>query len=248
MGKQMQYLDQLLFEMFTENTGTHLLDSGGDNGRHWQRNQGRDVDSFINEPQAVLKIEKGRLGYSTEWEISAFHICREGLDFDSLCKRFNSMPVNDWHGEYYGVSAMGQEWLDAKGFEFKNSFNTYNGEWAGSQTLQGTELEIGLERYVLLQVHGGADVRGGYTDARLFTYDHYREGIFDSCSFSIEKPSTICPQTPDIFTGNQHDPEYWHLDCRGYEMLIDGSYNPDDADLEAMYKATQGEPVFGDIH
>ena len=106
MGKQVQYLDQQLFEMFTENTGTHLLDSGGDNGRHWQRNQGRDVDSFINEPQAVLKIEKGRLGYSTEWGISAFHICREGLDFDSLCKRFNSMPVNDWDGEYYGVSAM----------------------------------------------------------------------------------------------------------------------------------------------
>ena len=244
----MNYLDQKLFEMFTENTGRHMLDSGGNDGRHWQRNQGRDLESFINEPQAVLKIEKGRLGFSTEWEISAFHICREGLDFDSLCKRFNSMPVDDWDGEYYGVSATGQEWLDEKGFEFVRDFNTYNGEWAGSQTLQGTELQIGLERYVLLQVHGGADVRGGYTNARLFTFDHYREGLFDQCGFSIQKPSETCTETPDIFTGEQYEPEYWHLNCFGYEMLIDGSYSPDESDLAAMYQATQGQAVFGDLH
>ena len=30
---------QAIFEMLTENTGKHFLDSGGDNGRHWQRNQ-----------------------------------------------------------------------------------------------------------------------------------------------------------------------------------------------------------------
>jgi len=244
----MNYIDRKLFEMFTEKTGTHLLDSGGDNDRHWQRNQGRDLDSFINEPQAVLKIEKNCWGFSTEWEVSAFHICREGLDFDSLCKRFNSMPIPDWHGEYYGVSAMGQEWLDAKGFEFVRDFNTYNGDWAGSQTLQGTELEIGLQRYVLLQVHGGADVRGGYTDARLFTYDHYREGLFDSCGFSIEKPSVKCAETPDIFTGKKQEPEFWSLYCLGGEILLDGSYSPDDGDLEAMFNATQGLPVFGDIH
>ena len=41
--------------------------------------------------------------------------------------------------------------------------------------LQGTDLElnggsmcIDGGNYVLIQVHGGADVRGGYTDAKLF--------------------------------------------------------------------------------
>ena len=42
-------------------------------------------------------------------------------------------------------------------------------------SLPDTALEIDGEDYVLLQVHGGADVRGGYTDARLFTFKHYAE-------------------------------------------------------------------------
>jgi hypothetical protein len=34
--------------------------------------------------------------------------------------------------------------------------------------LQGTFIDIDDEKYVLLQIHGGADVRGGYTTSKLF--------------------------------------------------------------------------------
>jgi hypothetical protein len=31
--------EEIIYEMLTESTGTNFLDSGGDNGRFWQRNQ-----------------------------------------------------------------------------------------------------------------------------------------------------------------------------------------------------------------
>ena len=32
-------IEQTIYNMLMENTGTHMLDSGGGSGRHWQRNQ-----------------------------------------------------------------------------------------------------------------------------------------------------------------------------------------------------------------
>lgn len=46
--------------------------------------------------------------------------------------------------------------------------NTYNGEEYVSQTLQFMCFTDGLNDYVLLQIHGGCDVRGGYTAPRVF--------------------------------------------------------------------------------
>lgn len=54
---------------------------------------------------------------------------------------------------------------------FKEDFkwiNTYNGEEYVSQTLQFMCFTDGLNDYVLLQIHGGCDVRGGYTAPRVF--------------------------------------------------------------------------------
>lgn len=46
--------------------------------------------------------------------------------------------------------------------------NTYNGEEYVSQTLQFMCFTDGYNDYVLLQIHGGCDVRGGYTAPRVF--------------------------------------------------------------------------------
>ena len=60
--------------------------------------------------------------------------------------------------------------------------------------MQGNELtlegEYGEEKYLLLQIHGGADVRGGYTDARLFKLaDHaeFYNVVSEDCGFSDER-------------------------------------------------------------
>ena len=187
----MSNIENLIAAMLTENTGTHFLDSGGASGRAWQRNQGQTVESLRAQPSAVAEVYvsefQGQTTVGATYCKCISFINQRRVD-DKLCDEFNAMPVEDWHGDYYGVSTAGQEWLNRKGFEEKGqAFNTYN--WAAnhSQTLQGQELELNGDNYMLIQIHGGADVRGGYTDAKLFKLDDHAEYynvINEDCGFS----------------------------------------------------------------
>ena len=190
-------LDQTIAAMLTENTGTHMLDSGGANGRAWQRNIGKTVDDFRAMPSATAEIYVREYGGETVAEVlpcvNVFHLLTGGaLELDDLCSEFNAMPVDDWKsGDFYGVSMAGAEWLEMRGFNASGeSFNTYNRAANHSQVLQGAELtregEYGEEKYLLLQIHGGADVRGGYTDAKLFKLDDHAEvynALAEDCGF-----------------------------------------------------------------
>lgn len=148
--------------MLTESTGSALCDSGLAYGRHWERNQLKSLEDFKTAPEVTADRD-----YYT---ISVFHYLLKsaGLALDSLCHEFNSMAANDWDGEYYGVSKAGQDWLDEEAFTEQRSWNTYNHESSLSQVLQGTELKHDNGVYLLLQIHQGCDVRGGYTSAKLF--------------------------------------------------------------------------------
>ena len=196
-------MQETIAQMLTENTGTHFLDSGGANGRVWQQNAGKVVADFEAQPSATAEI------YVREWQgklvaevlpcVNIFHLLTGGaLELDDLCHEFNAMPVNEWDGDYNGVSLDGSEWLEARGFamckESRGGWNTYNWGANHSQVMQGNELtlegEYGEEKYLLLQIHGGADVRGGYTDARLFKLADYAEFynvVNEDCGFSDEK-------------------------------------------------------------
>jgi hypothetical protein len=191
-------LDQTIAAMLTENTGTHMLDSGGAYGRAWQRNIGKTVDDFRAMPSATAEIYVREYGGETVAEIlpcvNVFHLLTGGaLELDEHCREFNAIPVEDWKsGDFYGVSMAGAEWLEMRGFNASGeSFNTYNWGANHSQVLQGAELtresEWGEEKYLLLQIHGGADVRGGYTDAKLFKLDdraEYYNALTEDCGFS----------------------------------------------------------------
>jgi len=184
--------NKLVFELLTQNTGRHFLDSGGAYGRHWERNQGKSFDDFKAEPSATLEVYRwerdGKVSFDFSPTVSLFHHLSDCLELDSICEEFNSLPVADWDsGDFYGVSADGEEWLKASGFEEEgNSFNSYNWGANFSQTIQGHFLDLDGEKYALLQIHGGCDVRGGYTDARLFKIksgENY--SLFsEDCSFS----------------------------------------------------------------
>jgi hypothetical protein len=190
-------LEQTIAAMLTENTGTHMLDSGGANGRAWQQNIGKTVDDFRAMPSATAGIYVREYNGETVAEIipcvNVFHLLTGGaLELDDLCQEFNAMPVDDLDGGFYGASTAGAEWLETRNFEESGeTFNTYNWNSKHSQILQGTELtrdsEWGEEKYLLLQIHGGADVRGGYTDAKLFKLDDHAEvynALTEDCGFS----------------------------------------------------------------
>lgn len=180
-------LQNTILKMLTENTGTHFLDSGGDNGRAWQRNQGLTVETLLKRPECTLELQEHKGEIWRNVTIDLFHYLTKNLELDSICNEFNKMPVADWDSsEFYGVSSEGEKFLLSHFKTESDSFNTYNWSANFSQDLQGREvvhIESG-EKYVVLQVHGGADIRGGYTDAKLFkiTCDYF---LYESCFFDL---------------------------------------------------------------
>ena len=170
-------IEDTILGMLKENTGIALCDSGGDGGRMWQKNAKKTREDFEKEPVVEFDMDfgDGDILESSDisFVVSLYHYLPMVLEEDDTCEEFNALPVKDWDGEAYGVSKRGERFLKKAGFEYGESWNTYNGEDFLSQTLQGTNLKRYGESddyngYVLVQVHGGADVRGGYTDAKLF--------------------------------------------------------------------------------
>ena len=163
---------EIIFGMLTENTGAHFLDSGGAYGRAWERNQGKTMADFEAEPDQQYTYHKS--GNWLERRVSVFHYLSQ-LQTDWICDYFNAMPCGDWDadGEVYGVSQFQWDWLTNKcEVKVNYGFNTYNGDSDLSQILQGSWLTINDEPYLLLQVHGGCDARGGYTNAKLFQLNY----------------------------------------------------------------------------
>lgn len=167
---------ELIYKMLITNTGKHFLDSGGGEGRNWQRNQTKTIEDFYNEEEEKILFDAK---YKEIFrEVSVFHYLSE-LDLNYICNEFNAINANadNWDSDFYGVSREAETYLNT--FEIKHfrSWNTYNGESDLSQVLQGATMEIEGEIYFLIQIHGGADVRGGYTDAYLFKSSDFNDGI-----------------------------------------------------------------------
>lgn len=233
----MNELDLLIASMLTENTGRHLLDSGGAYGRNWERNAGKTVDDFKAAPSAWLEIWKREAtddrpeSYDVSVCLSLFHHLRDALDLDRYCHKFNARPVDDWGSDFYGVSRDGQKWLERMGFEAKgDGFNSYN--WCAnfSQVVQGQKLERDGENYLLLQIHGGCDVRGGYTDAKLFKFhcdpDYF---LYESAGFYVDNPDP--------------DAEGLSLSWSGEWINHDGGCADDDY-ISAFCKAVEASPEY----
>lgn len=171
-------LEKTVYKMFTEKTGKSLIDSGDSYGRHWEKNADKTLRDFKNAKAVEVDDDEAFL------TVNSYHYLTSGvITLDETCEKFNDklLPFNNWDGETYGISDKADEWLKLKkegqGFNLKNSFNTYNGECILSQVLQGTLLyEKNGDDYVLLQLHQGCDVRGGYTDARLFKINEFIKG------------------------------------------------------------------------
>jgi len=181
--KKINNVSEIIYSMLIENTGEHFLDSGGAYGRHHQRNANKSITDFYNEPFEKYNYQYGEI----ERTVSVFHYLNNfGLSIDQVCIGFNQLneDAKDWDcdADVYGVSSAAWNYLNecAYDIEIIRTFNTYNGDSDLSQILQGSYLKLNGEDYVLLQIHGGCDARGGYTNARLFKHD------FDHCEYMPE--------------------------------------------------------------
>jgi hypothetical protein len=182
--KNATQIEKLIYLMLTENTGSHFLDSGGASNRAWQKNGKKSINDFQKEKPVSYYLDTDSNYPEIERYVSVFHYLQTIYELDSICDKFNRINKNctNWDSEIYGVSDKGEKFLSNIEAKIGRSWNTYNGESDLSQVLQGTDIEIEGESYVLLQIHNGADVRGGYTDAKLFKFEMWGDYIAEYLS------------------------------------------------------------------
>lgn len=187
---------EVIAGMLTENTGRHMLDSGGAYGRAWEQNQGRN---FAAEPETVVKFDYDYISVTH----SLYHWLVECAEYDAdLDAEFHKWAEATEERKDTGWLQLMEEWaeqlvlkdddddpLEVTGLHGQGDpfvVNTYNGEDLLSQTIQYLYFEVDGDPRVLLQVHGGCDVRGGYTAPKVFCVDEGNGvGIFDNARAGI---------------------------------------------------------------
>ena len=159
---------QKLYELMTESTGASILDSGGAGtaGRAWEKNQ---VNNFDEWPAAFFSFEDdGKIEQLTG---SLYQILCEHLEFEDEWTqkyiKFDEDEDPDHRAVWINTMEKFAEQLD----EDYRSDNTYNLENSLTGDIQYVSFEDpdSGERIYLIQHHGGADARGGYTAPMAFT-------------------------------------------------------------------------------
>lgn len=206
MKNNLTTTEEVLVSMLTENTGRHMLDSGGAYGRNFERNAGMTVADAMAQPEVHVETWERDGALVVEYcTLDLFHFLRQRVDFDStLDAQFREFAMSDeWREENWFTCLYA--WLDAidarLGGDPPMVVNTYNGEDYLSQVIQYVIFdhpETG-EPIAAIAIHGGCDVRGGYTAPRMFAIgDSY--ALFDNADLEVylrePEPAVMAGQEP----------------------------------------------------
>jgi hypothetical protein len=241
---------EIIANQLAENTGQHMLDSGGAYGRAWQRNQA----AAEAHGQTVLEMFQAQSpawwdGYGVT--LSTFHWMTERLTFvpemqSRLDRWINLGWIEARHPERGSRYARGPEtnhpgtiddWIDRlvehewaePHPEFPGWTNTYNHENLLSQDLQfrcfatTDEHPLGAESYVAMSTHNGADARGGYSDFKIYACDPWEMFDWDDFSAHCEQ----CESHPDDPDTTLFDNAPYAPTSYGYWWHRGGSWDTD---------------------
>lgn len=229
-------LKKVASDMLKENTGQHMLDSGGAYGRHWQRNQTRD---FEKEPAVFVHLdgdaETGEIKelwgtYNLYWFMqNFFYLDRDTTYLNTKFRKFattEEMKHESW-----------EDCLDKFRKEEKADYKygeyTYNrgGDCVLSQDIVYDVIDFPLpddreEQFVCIRIHGGADARGGFTAPYFFKCDE--PDYFVSAMSQITLYCTGVTEALNTEKGDLFDlPE---IRCRKCWDSYNGGYSWDDAE------------------
>lgn len=256
---------QVLQAMLTENTGRHMLDSGGAYGRAWERNQGVDFDA---KPEASVEVYlrergdydrnygDGELTLYLMVTLDVYHWLLNRVDYDAeLDAEFERFSHEGELADAHWLECA-EAFAEARadtGHDFSPMVvNTYNGEDALSQTLQYVAWSDAEEDeyLVALQIHGGCDVRGGYTQPRIFRLGDY-DGIYyllDNARIEAWCDGSGEPEHNPEQLGIDGEPigrDYcganWTSDAAGYGWMYDGGTGPNGLDEFNVERGTEGK-------
>jgi hypothetical protein len=218
--------EEVLEVMLKESTGTAMCDSGGTPiydsegnykgstsgyGRAWERNQNR---KFEDEPSSIIEfsINDGKCRPEVthniyHWLLYTVSYEEEWTDkFEKWCESQDTYPDMGSIDPFLDhLKAEGQEVAGIYGDGDPVCVNTYNGEDLLSQTIQYTYAEIDDEPLVFLAIHQGCDVRGGYTDVKVFGTNS-ELSIFNNAHAYIS-----CSKNPQEHNWYTDDAWHWYF-------------------------------------
>jgi hypothetical protein len=254
-GRRATPTEDVVASMLTEPTGRHLLDSGGAYGRNWERNGGMTVEDWRAQPRATLSEWSGitlslfhylteRLDYQSDldewlgaygatgdradepWLVTAERVAAilatgdpdyASDDRPAGVETFNSYNDEDWLSQVIQWVA-----VTTDGVELPAIVDSDTGETLAES------VEVWPGQYVLLQVHGGCDVRGGYTRARAFmASDYFGYDVADGTLYCTGSAPVDCiGQLATDGSVVTNDREWHAWDCRaGVDVTDrDGSF------------------------
>ena len=219
-------INKAIERLLKESTGRALCDSGGAYGRHWERNQAR----IFTDEQPVTWDED----YMTR---NLYHFLVENLDITVESERLQNDYEKFTSGSREYHLADMENWIDkmVEAGELDSDggylvparpqcINTYNGECFLSQTLQYILFFIAGEYYILLQVHQGCDVRGGYTVPRIFAVPDAEQFIMQMTHATVRTKAGNDYWTDDTYhwySNNNNETKEWaDVYAEGIESII----------------------------
>lgn len=185
---QLDITAKKLSEMLKENTGRHFLDSGGCYGRHWEQNQGIN---FEKQPEGKIEWWNKDGELEAVVTISVYHFLKDRLEYNlRLDEQYQFYAEEDDLGLNIESAESFVKTLDSAGGIYGEgepfTVNTYNGDDLLSQVIQYVYWIDKDGAHVMLQIHGGCDVRGGYTEPVVFdVVDDDGISIFDNAKATI---------------------------------------------------------------
>lgn len=198
--------EQIVYEMISQNTGTHILDSGGAYGRHWERNQKHTLTDFKESPDIVYSAHVYRDGeLSLDVTKSLFHHLVNNLNYeeyvDKLFHRFVDIYIKEFYEYWDDERNCGYgdfDWnkamkcfcelvrKDRKGNRQWISWEFEGEEWSGytyndENILSQDFVYDVMGGWVFIQSHNGCDARGGFSWPHLF---QLKDDVFNLLNFN----------------------------------------------------------------
>lgn len=243
-----------LVKMFKENTGSHMLDSGGAYGRRWEKNQKRDLlkEPFqrvafdTHETKGIISASVGVDVNTCQWLVDKLSEPDAAINKLWLAfKRAAKKRDNTWFEEVQDFLP----YLESKGYTLGGYYsqgepfsdNTYNHDRVIDQDFELTYFTASNDdgatcsEHVILMIHGGCDIRGGYTAPQLF-------GLADEAGLSCLGDASIsCENGHSWYTDDNchfYSSNGDTADLRDYAVLVTDEAGLADA-LEATKRAVE---------
>jgi|TARA_Y100000034_G_scaffold133551_1_gene199332 hypothetical protein len=224
-----------IIEMLCEGTGTHICDSGGAYGRNWQRNRSRD---FEKEPACTVEIwgdNEVHVTYNIYHYLTNFlEMTDESQLLQTQFEVFSNEPENRDESWLTNMEDFIEKITDVVNYG-RAVTNTYNYDNILGQVLQYGIFGYDGDMFIILQIHGGCDVRGGYTNPYIFSL--LEHDYFHIAQHDISAHCTKCKQG-------------WYSDDGGYHYYSNNSsdedfeFETDEDDEKALHKDCGGELNF----